>query len=176
MLSHYKDSQDKNWDAIRQELANGKKTTHWLWFVFPQIAGVNPHPSPVSFKYELKSIKHAEDYLNDSTLRDRLHVAINLLMMHKHRDIEEILPYPDNLKVISSMTLFSQIDSDNEIYLSVLDAFNNGNPDQITLDIVNHEKKTLKRLEQRDNKSLSNKKIPEREVGIINKIFNFLFK
>lgn len=126
-VKHYIDAQNKHWDNILKELTEGKKVSHWVWYVFPQIKGIVEMPSPIAQKYEFNSLEQAREYASNDTLRDRLDVCIKLMLSNKEKTLVELLPEPDNLKFISSMTLFTLVLEDSKLYEEALHVFNQGN-------------------------------------------------
>lgn len=120
-------------DAVREELRRGRKTSHWMWYIFPQAAGLGR--SVTAQKYAVQSMKEAAAYLDDPVLGARLRECCELLLAHRERDARDILGGIDALKLRSSMTLFQRV-SDDGVFQQVLDAFYGGDPDPATLDIL----------------------------------------
>lgn len=123
-----------------KEIRKGRKTSHWIWFIFPQIRGLGH--SPMSDNYSIGSFEEARAYLNDPILKSRLVEISAALLQHskgglfcKPKTAEQILGYTDALKVRSCMTLFDLIEP-NTIFAQVLDAFYNGECDDLTLQIL----------------------------------------
>lgn len=117
------------------ELTQGKKLSHWIWYVFPQLKSISQN-SPYEKKYGIESIEEAREYLQDSTLKSRLDEVCNILMNHQGKSASSIFGMTDSAKVKSSMTLF-YLASKNELYRQVLDKYFNGLPCQKTLYALN---------------------------------------
>src|ERR1700761_3354165 len=100
------------------ELRAGRKTGHWIWFVFPQIAGLGL--SPTSRLYAIASLDEARAYLDDPVLGGRLDTCARALLAHAGRRAEEILGGIDAVKLRSSMTLFHRADPENPVFEEVL--------------------------------------------------------
>ncbi|MGH7939334.1 MAG: DUF1810 domain-containing protein, partial [Bryobacteraceae bacterium] len=96
-----------------QELMRGRKQSHWMWFIFPQIAGLGS--SPTARHYAIKSRAEAEAYLRHPVLRSRLTQCADALLTVEGKSASEIMGYPDDLKLRSSMTLFATV-SDDEVF------------------------------------------------------------
>jgi uncharacterized protein (DUF1810 family) len=112
------------------ELRAGRKTGHWIWFIFPQIAGLGQ--SPTSRLYALASVQEARAYLNDPVLGPRLDECARALLGHVDRSAEEVLGGIDAIKLRSSMTLFARAAPEDPVFLDVLAAFYDGAPDAAT--------------------------------------------
>ena len=114
------------------ELRAGRKTGHWMWFVFPQLAGLGR--SAMARTYAIANLHEAQAYLQHPVLGPRLVTAAECVLTHRDRSAEEILGDIDAVKLRSSMTLFTQADPGETIFHSVLDQFFDGEEDQATLD------------------------------------------
>ena len=117
-LDKFINAQEHFYQKALKEIKNGKKCTHWMWFIFPQIIGLGS--SAVSKEYSIKNIKEAKDYLNHNILGTRLIEITNSLMKLESASARSIFGYPDDLKLKSSMTLFKKISHDNKIFSDVL--------------------------------------------------------
>ena len=117
-------AQDKCIDNVIEELNNNRKRTHWIWYIFPQCAGLGS--SPMSIKYSIKSKQEAIDYLNNQTLYERLMTCCNILLKSDYHIIKDILGYPDDLKFKSCLTLFMNVDPQKLIFKTLLDKYFNG--------------------------------------------------
>ena len=117
-------AQDQCMDNVIDELNNNRKRTHWIWYIFPQCAGLGS--SPMSIKYSIKSKQEAIDYLNNQTLHVRLMTCCNILLQSDFHNIKNILGYPDDLKLKSCLTLFMNVDPQNLIFKALLDKYFNG--------------------------------------------------
>lgn len=117
-LRRFVDAQADVYSSVVAELRAGRKRTHWMWFIFPQSAGLGR--SEMARKYAISSLEEAKAYLMHPILGPRLRECTKLLNALESRSIEEILGYPDNLKFRSSMTLFAQATEDNEEFVAAL--------------------------------------------------------
>jgi uncharacterized protein (DUF1810 family) len=120
-------------DALR-ELRAGEKRSHWMWFVFPQASGLGS--SSMTQKYAIASRAEAAAYLGHAVLGRRLEECAAALLAVKGRSAEQIMGYPDNLKLKSSMTLFAEVSSDNSLFSSVLLKYFQGGKDARTLELL----------------------------------------
>tara|TARA_Y100001968_G_C19319910_1_gene698676 strand:- start:75 stop:503 length:429 start_codon:yes stop_codon:yes gene_type:complete len=111
-------AQEDTYQIALNEIKNGKKISHWMWFVFPQIDGLGS--TPISKQYSIKNKQEALDYLNHNILGERLIEISNALMKIDNKSVQSIFGYPDYLKLKSSMTLFKMVSSKNEIFSDVL--------------------------------------------------------
>ena len=118
-------------DRVLAELRAGRKTSHWMWFVFPQIQGLGH--SPMARQFAIASRAEAKAYLRHPILGARLRECTRLVNAIDGRGIEEIFGSPDDLKFRSSMTLFAHAASDNRIFLDALGKYFGGAEDPLTL-------------------------------------------
>ena len=131
-LRRFVDAQDPVYERVCTELRNGRKTSHWMWFVFPQLRGLGQ--SQMAHAFGISSRAEAEAYLKHPVLGARLRECTRLVNLVEGRSIEEIFGYPDDLKFRSSMTLFAQVSPDDDIFVKALQKYFGGVPDQLTLD------------------------------------------
>ena len=118
-------------DGVRGELRRGLKTSHWMWFIFPQLAALGA--SAMAKRYGLESVAEARAYLDHPVLGPRLLECCGLLLQSPNDDIEEILGHPDDLKFRSCLTLFMAADPGEQVFRQCLDKFYGGAPDQKTV-------------------------------------------
>jgi uncharacterized protein (DUF1810 family) len=111
------------------ELRAGRKTSHWMWFVFPQVAGLGH--SAMAQQYAISSLEEARAYLADPVLGPRLVESAEAVLGHPDRSAEQIFGGIDAMKLRSSMTLFARADPDRQVFTQVLDLFFPG-PDPAT--------------------------------------------
>jgi uncharacterized protein (DUF1810 family) len=130
-LSRFLDAQAGDFDVVLQELIEGRKRSHWMWYIFPQVAGLGQ--SWMSEKYAIRSREEAAAYLNHEVLGPRLRQCAAALLPHQDKSISEIMSYPDNLKLRSSMTLFAAVAEPGSVFAQVLEQFYPGEPDVRTL-------------------------------------------
>ena len=131
-LNRYIEAQSYDYKRALKEIKNGKKETHWMWYIFPQIKGLGF--SATSKFYEIQSIDEAISYLDNEILGPRLIEISNELFKLKSNNIIDILGPIDSLKLKSSMTLFSYI-SNNQIFNKVLEKYYNNELDINTINI-----------------------------------------
>ncbi len=129
-LERFLTAQEGVHDTAVAELRAGRKRTHWMWFVFPQIAGLGS--SPTARRYAIRDLAEARDYLAHPVLGPRLRAASQAVLAVEGRSAEEILGYPDDLKLRSSMTLFARAAPDEVAFQRVLDQYFGGSPDRST--------------------------------------------
>ena len=130
-LQRFVDAQDGVYATVLDELRAGAKRTHWIWFVFPQLRGLGR--SPTAQHFGIGSLAEARAYLEHPVLGPRLRECARLLTHSAGRSAREILGYPDDLKVRSSMTLFARAGED-PVFRDVLDTFYDGADDPATLE------------------------------------------
>ena len=123
-------NQAGTYEGAVDELRAGRKRSHWMWFVFPQIAGLGQ--TPTSRKYAISSLEEAQAYLAHPVLGPRLIDAARVVAELEGRTAEEIFGGIDAMKLRSSMTLFAYADSANPIFGQVLEAYFGGVPDEAT--------------------------------------------
>jgi uncharacterized protein (DUF1810 family) len=131
-LRRFVDAQNPVYQQVCSELAAGHKRGHWMWFIFPQIAGLGS--SPMANEFAIKSLAEAEAYMRHPALGPRLRECSRLVTSVEGRSIDQILGYPDNLKFRSSMTLFVHATSDNQVFMDALRKYFEGRFDPLTLD------------------------------------------
>ena len=123
-LDRFIKAQEKSYQIALKEIQNGRKLSHWMWFIFPQIDGLGM--SSISSKYSIKTQQEARDYLNHDILGSRLIEITNALMKIEQKSARSIFGYPDDLKLKSSMTLFKTISYDDKLFSDVLVKYFNG--------------------------------------------------
>ena len=133
-LQRFLNAQEKDYQIALSEIKNGKKQSHWMWYIFPQIAGLGF--SETSKFYAIKNIHEAREFLNHSALGSRLIEICNELLNLETNDAHIIFGAPDDLKLHSSMTLFSSLPNAKPIFKKVLDKYFDGKKDSKTLEIL----------------------------------------
>ena len=131
-LQRFVDAQNPVFDQVCSELRDGKKKSHWMWFVFPQIKGLGY--SQLARKFAISSREEAAAYLEHPVLGPRLRECTSLVNHIEARSIEQIFGYPDNLKFQSCMTLFAEVTSDNEVFMRALQKYFAGRLDPSTVE------------------------------------------
>lgn len=133
-LQRFKDAQDGGiHERAMSELAAGRKRSHWMWFIFPQIEGLGF--SPTAAYYSIKSIDEARAYLADPVLGARLREECGILIGLPESDPHAVFGYPDDLKLCSSMTLFDYV-SPNDVFGCVIDKYFDGRRDKRSIEII----------------------------------------
>ena len=117
-LQRFVTAQDPVLEQVRAELHAGRKRTHWMWFIFPQMQGLGH--SPMAQKYAIASREEAAAYLQHPILGPRLRECTELVNRIEGRSVEQIFGYPDDLKFRSCMTLFAGATADNQIFKDAL--------------------------------------------------------
>ncbi len=133
-LQRFVDAQEHVYDTVLEELRNGRKRSHWIWFVFPQLQGLGH--SPTAVRFGISSLDEARGYLAHPTLGPRLRECARLLVLIEGRSVGDIFGWPDNLKVRSSMTLFTRATEENAEFRAVLDKFYDGEDDAATVELL----------------------------------------
>jgi len=131
-LQRFVDAQERAIARVREELKAGEKKSHWMWFIFPQIRGLGR--SPIAVEYAVSSRDEAQAYLQHPVLGPRLKECTRLVLQVEGRSAFEIFDEPDDMKFRSSMTLFAQVSSDDDIFHRALGKYFDGVPDRLTLD------------------------------------------
>ena len=130
-LQRFVDAQAPVYDRVIAELREGRKRSHWMWFVFPQIAGLGS--SPMAQRYAVASRAEAVAYLAHPVLGPRLRECARLVTTMEGRSIHDIFGSPDDMKFHSSMTLFAEAAPDNADFRAALDKYFGGERDAATL-------------------------------------------
>ena len=136
-LDRFIEAHNDDYNRALNEVKSGRKLTHWIWYIFPQIAGLGM--SETAKYYEIKSLDEARAYLNNELLKDHIIEISNALLELDKTDPTEVFGDVDVLKLKSSMTLFSYV-SDDEIFNKVIDKYFNGSKDLTTVRICEEMK------------------------------------
>jgi uncharacterized protein (DUF1810 family) len=131
-LQRFVDAQSPVFEEVCSELQEGRKKGHWMWFIFPQIEGLGY--SHLARKFAISSREEADAYLNHPILGPRLRHCTRLITLIEGRSIDQIFGGPDDLKFHSSMTLFANATSDNQVFRDALHKYFGGEPDRLTLE------------------------------------------
>ena len=138
-LSRFKKAQENSYKTALSEIRTGEKQSHWMWYIFPQLEGLGF--SEIARYYGIKGIEEARAYLADDLLRTRLAEISQALLSLKSNDATQVMGYPDDLKLKSSMTLFLLAAKDSgeryvkeaEVFKGVLEKFFDGEMDKLTV-------------------------------------------
>ncbi|MDN4054500.1 DUF1810 domain-containing protein [Massilia sp. YIM B02763] len=130
-LERFVTAQQGVYEAALAELQAGRKRSHWMWFIFPQVAGLGR--SEMAQRYAIRSSDEAAAYLAHPVLGPRLRTCAQAVLAHGDRAIEDIFDAPDDLKFHSSMTLFADVAPDEAVFQDCLDRFFDGAGDPATL-------------------------------------------
>jgi uncharacterized protein (DUF1810 family) len=133
-LARFVDAQRDRYDSALAEIARGRKRSHWMWYVFPQLAGLGA--SETSRKYAIQSLAEADAYLCHELLGPRLAACAEAALAVEGRSAREIFGSPDDLKLHSSATLFAQVSPAGSVFHRLLDKYFGGEPDEATLRLL----------------------------------------
>lgn len=131
-LQRFVDAQEPVYGDVVAELRAGRKRSHWMWFVFPQLRGLGG--SPTAVHYGISSLDEAAAYLRHELLGQRLRECARLVTAVQGRSVGQIFGSPDDLKLRSSMTLFARATEDNQEFVAVLEKYYDGRQDEKTLE------------------------------------------
>jgi uncharacterized protein (DUF1810 family) len=134
MLKRFLDAQEHDYKQALQEIRRGRKQSHWIWYIFPQLEALGR--SGTAKYYGIRDLEEAKAYLAEPTLRSRLIEISEALLELPESDPRRVMGYPDDLKLRSSMTLFAAADPDCPVFRQVLDKYFNGKPDPLTLELL----------------------------------------
>jgi uncharacterized protein (DUF1810 family) len=133
-LERFVRAQDSLYDQALGELRGGRKRTHWIWFIFPQIDGLGH--SSTSRHYAIKDLEEARAYLQHPLLGSRLVECAQAVLAVEGRTVSDIFPYPDDLKLRSSMTLFECVEHPGCVFSQVLERYFQGKRDERTIQLL----------------------------------------
>ena len=133
-LERFKEAQERDYPTALAEIKNGHKHGHWMWYIFPQVAGLGM--TDTSKYYAIKDIKEATDYLMDEDFGLKLIDICKALLEIETDEVSAIFGSPDDLKLKSSMTLFDAVPATFPVFRQVLDKFYQGGRDQRTLQLL----------------------------------------
>lgn len=134
-LERFANAQEPVYERVLSELRAGFKQSHWMWFIFPQIAGLGH--SAMSHRYAISSLQEAAEYLHHPLLGPRLRECTRLVNAVSGKSIDSIFGQPDNMKFQSSMTLFARASRDNGEFVEGIQKYFSGHFDQATLERLN---------------------------------------
>ena len=126
--------QKEDYAMALKEIKNGRKRNHWMWYIFPQLKGLGT--SAMAQYYGLENLEEAKEYYNNNYLRKNLLEITKALLSLDNTNIESILGYPDNLKLLSCMTLFEIVDKSEKAFSQILDKYYKGKRDTNTIHLI----------------------------------------
>ena len=132
-LERFLEAQKDSYETALREIKAGRKRSHWMWYIFPQIKGLGF--SSIAQYYAIESFEEAVEYINHPVLGSRLLEITEALLTVDSNDPGRVMGYPDDLKLRSSLTLF-YLASNKDVFKRVLDKFFNGEPDEKTMKIL----------------------------------------
>ncbi len=133
-LQRFVEAQQPLYDQVCRELRAGEKRSHWMWFIFPQLAGLGH--SPMAQRYALSDLAHAAAYLAHPVLGERLRECVTLVNGHADRTAAQMFGHPDDLKLCSSLTLFQLAAPTEPLFTRALQQFYGGVADPATLTLL----------------------------------------
>ena len=128
-------AQERDYEIALSEIRNGRKKSHWMWYIFPQLRGLGT--STMAHKYGIVDLGEAKAYLEHPVLSARLYELCGELLKHKDKSAYDIFGDIDAMKLKSSMTLFALTSKEHTIFDEVLEFFFDGERDAITLKLIN---------------------------------------
>jgi uncharacterized protein (DUF1810 family) len=131
-LQRFVDAQAAVFEQACSELREGRKRSHWMWFIFPQIRGLGS--SPMATRFAISSLAEARAYLDHAVLGPRLRECCGIVVGVSGRSVGEIFGYPDDLKFHSSITLFAKAAVENKVFLDALEKYFGGELDRATVE------------------------------------------
>ena len=135
-LERFVRAQDSDYARALAEIVSGRKRSHWMWYVFPQFAGLGL--SSTSQHYAIGSLDEARAYLAHPIVGPRLIECAEATLEVSGRSAHDIFGSPDDMKLRSSATLFARVSPDGSVFHRVLEKYFEGQPDQRTLDLLPH--------------------------------------
>ena len=133
-LDRFLKAQEKHYERALKEIKAGKKETHWMWFIFPQLKMLGR--SDMAKYYGIENLDEAKAYIEHPVLGMRLREITNALLDLNESDPYEVMGSPDHLKLCSCMTLFANASEDNKVFLDVIKKYYSGVMDMITLNLI----------------------------------------
>ncbi len=134
-LNRFIEAQMTTYEGAMLELARGRKDSHWIWYVFPQIEGLGR--SDTAKLYSIKSLEEGKAYLRHPLLGPRLIEACEIILSLKDVSMDEVMGFPDDLKLLSSMTLFETLSDSNSIFTKMIELYFDDERDEVSLKIIN---------------------------------------
>ena len=136
-LERFTNAQERDYQTALSEIKSGRKRSHWMWYIYPQIAGLGY--SSTSKFYAIKDLREAENYLAHPVLGERIVEISNALLEIEGKTANQIFGSPDDAKLKSSMTLFGALERTDPVFQSVLDKYFGGERDHRTLEMLGQD-------------------------------------
>lgn len=133
-LKRFIEAHEKDYETALQEIRNGRKRSHWMWYIFPQIAGLGV--TTISKYYAIANIEEAKEYMRSPVLKAHMIEICEALLQLSDKNADRIFGSPDNLKLKSSMTLFEIAAPEHVVFREVLEQYFKGERDKNTIGII----------------------------------------
>ena len=133
-LGRFIEAQLATYEGAMLELTRGRKDSHWIWYIFPQIEGLGR--SDTAKFYAIKSLEEGRAYLEHPILGPRLIKACEILLSLKDASMDKVMGYPNDLKLLSSMTLFEALTDSNSIFTKIIELYFDDERDEASLEII----------------------------------------
>ena len=133
-LNRFLDAQLATYEGAMLELSRNRKESHWIWYISPQIEGLGR--SDTAKLYSIKSLEEGKAYLEYPVLGPRLIRACEILLSLKDASMDEVMGFPDDLKLLSSMTLFENISGENSIFTNIIEIYFDDERNENSLEII----------------------------------------
>jgi uncharacterized protein (DUF1810 family) len=133
-LNRFIEAQMTTYEGAMLELTRGRKESHWVWYIFPQIEGLGR--SDTAKLYSIKSLEEGRAYLEHLVLGPRLFKACEILLSLKDASMDEVMGFPDDLKLLSSMTLFEFISGSNSIFTKMIELYFDDERDENSIKLI----------------------------------------
>jgi uncharacterized protein (DUF1810 family) len=133
-LSRFLEAQMVTYEGAMLELARGNKKSHWIWYIFPQIEGLGK--SDIAKLYSIKSLEEGRAYLKHPLLGPRLVEACEILISLKDASMDEVMGFPDDLKLLSSMTLFEALSDSSFVFTKIIEIYFDDERDKNSIEII----------------------------------------
>ena len=133
-LNRFIEAQMATYEGVMLELACGRKESHWIWYIFPQIDGLGR--SDIAKLYSIKSLEEGRAYLEHPVLGPRLIKACEILLSLEDASMDEVMGFPDDLKLLSSMTLFEALSDSNSIFTKIIEFYFEDERDEVSLKLI----------------------------------------
>ncbi len=133
-LDRFLKAQDRYYECALSEIKNGRKESHWMWFIFPQLKELGY--SDMAQYYGIENLDEARTYIEHPILGERLREISSALLSLTENNPYKVMGHPDHLKLCSCMTLFSKATDDNQVFIDVINKYYGGAMDMVTLNLT----------------------------------------